>query len=75
MSWPSPNPHTRSRPQVLDAFLRQHGSSEGGDFFLGGTYGYAETCTTGFFQRALAALPAFRGVDPWEVVRSNKLDR
>jgi glutathione S-transferase len=60
---------------VLDAFLRQHGSNDGGDFFLGGTYSYAETCTTGFVQRALAALPAFRSVDPWEVVRSNKLDR
>lgn len=61
--------------QVLDAFLTQHGSQEGGDYFLGPTYSLAEVATVGFVQRSLSALPAFRGVDLWELVRQNKLGR
>lgn len=61
--------------QALDAFIRLHGSAEGGDFFLGGAYSMAETCTTGFVQRGLAVLPRYRGVDLWGLVREHKLDR
>ncbi|EFN54900.1 hypothetical protein CHLNCDRAFT_135021 [Chlorella variabilis] len=61
--------------KVLDAFLTQHGSQEGGDYFLGPTYSLAEVATVGFVQRSLSALPAFRGVDLWELVRQNKLGR
>lgn len=66
---------TLARPQVLDAFLRLHGSEEGGAFFLGGTYSVAEVYTTSFVQRALACLPAYRNVDLRAVVKEHKLDR
>lgn len=61
--------------KVLDAFLLQHGSQEGGDLFLGGSYSMAETCCTGFLQRALAMLPHYRGIDLWAVTREAKADR
>ncbi|KAL4424504.1 hypothetical protein ABPG77_006813 [Micractinium sp. CCAP 211/92] len=60
--------------KVLDAFIRLHGSTQGGDFFLG-SYSMAEACTTGFLQRGLAVLPHYRGIDLWGLVRENKLDR
>ncbi|KAL4452008.1 hypothetical protein ABPG75_007670 [Micractinium tetrahymenae] len=61
--------------KVLDGFIQLHGSAEGGDYFLGGTYSLAEACTTGFVQRGLAVLPHYRGVDLWGLVREHKLDR
>lgn len=70
-----PHPTPPHHQQALDAFIRLHGSAEGGDFFLGGAYSMAETCTTGFVQRGLAVLPRYRGVDLWGLVREHKLDR
>lgn len=61
--------------QVLDAFLRQHGSEEGGDYFLGGTYSAAETITTPFVRRMLVALPVLRDVDVAAIVKAEKLER
>ena len=61
--------------QVLDAFLRQHGSEDGGDYFLGGTYSAAETITTPFVRRMLVALPVLRDVDVAAIVKAEKLER
>lgn len=61
--------------QVIDAFLRLHGSNQGGAFFLGGTYSMAEVMCTGFLQRALPTLPAYRNIDLRAMVREAKLDR
>ena len=61
--------------QVLDAFLSLHGSEEGGDLFLGGQYSMAEVACTGLLQRGIVTLPAYRGIDLWELVRSHKLER
>lgn len=63
-------------PQVLDAFLRRHGSEQGGGgFLLGAQYSLAEVLTTGFVQRGLVVLPEFRGVDLRGLLREHGLDR
>lgn len=61
--------------QVLDKFLRVSGSSEGGDYFLGGRYSFAETVTTPFLRRSLVTLPYFKKVDPCEIIKQKGLDR
>ena len=61
--------------QVLDSVLLLHGSEEGGDLFLGGQYSMAEVACTGLLQRGIVTLPAYRGIDLWELVRSHKLER
>ena len=63
------------RQQVVDAFLTQHGSDVGGDYFLGGMYSAAETMTTPFVRRMLVALPALRDVDLVSILKQEKLDR
>lgn len=61
--------------QVMDAFLRTQGSSEGGSYFLGRQYSVAEVLTTSLLQRALVYPFAYRKVDLWQLVRGNKLER
>eukprot|EP00887_Chlorella_sp_A99_P006102 scaffold22.g6102.t1 len=56
-------------------FIRAHGSEEGGDYFLGGTYSLAEAGTVGFLQRGLAALPHFRGLDLRQLIRDQARPR
>lgn len=58
---------------MLDATLKLHGAPSG--FFLGDTYSVAEVYCTGFLQRALVTLPAYRGVDLAALVKDNGLDR
>ena len=61
--------------QVLDAFLALHGHEQGGHLFLGATYSMAETSCTSLLQRGVVTLPAYRGIDLWELVETNKLER
>lgn len=61
--------------QVVDVALQWHGALGGGDYFLGPQYSLAEVCCTGFVQRALLALPHFRGVDVWGLAREQGLGR
>lgn len=61
--------------QVLDKFIRTAGSSEGGGYFLGGRYSFAETVTTPFLRRALLVLPHYRGFDPRKSIQAKGLNR
>lgn len=61
--------------QVLNNFIKVNGSSEGGNFFLGSRYSYAETLTTPFVQRALVALPHFHKYDLVKSAKDHGLDR
>ena len=61
--------------QVLNNFIKTSGSSEGGSYFLGSRYSYAETVTTPFLRRALVTLPHFKRVDPLEIAKSKGLNR
>ncbi|GAB4819327.1 hypothetical protein N2152v2_006373 [Parachlorella kessleri] len=61
--------------QVLDKFLTWHAVNDGGDYFLGSQYSLAEVLPTGFLQRALVALPHFRGVDVWGIIKEHNLSR
>ena len=60
---------------MLDKFIRASGSSEGGDYFLGGRYSFAETVTTPFLRRSLVTLPYFKKVDPREIVKERGFTR
>ena len=62
-------------PQIVNEFLERHGSEEGGDYFLGGTYSAAETITTPFVRRMLVALPALRDFDVAAIVQKEGLHR
>eukprot|EP00884_Botryococcus_braunii_P010703 jgi/Botrbrau1/19634/Bobra.0003s0004.1 len=59
----------------LDAFLKRHGSEEGGSFFLGGRYGWAEVVTAPFTARVLLTLPHYRKIDPLALAQENGADR
>ncbi|DBA86483.1 hypothetical protein WJX79_005726 [Trebouxia sp. C0005] len=59
----------------LDKFVEQHGSSKGGDYFLGGGYSFAEVAATPFLHRASAALPALRGYSIDKAIQQQKLTR
>lgn len=61
--------------EVLDKLLRTHGSQEGGDYFLGGTYSMAETATTPFVKRAVVVLPQVRDYDVMAAIKEKGLDR
>ncbi|KAL4421877.1 hypothetical protein ABPG77_003679 [Micractinium sp. CCAP 211/92] len=61
--------------KVVDAFLLSQGSSEGGSFFLGGTYSIAEVLTTSLLHRAITYTKAYRGVDLWQLVQDHGLTR
>jgi hypothetical protein len=61
--------------QNLDKFVEQHGSSTGGDFFLGGSYSFAEVAGTPFVHRASAALPVLRGYSLDKAIQQQKLTR
>ncbi|KAK9834181.1 hypothetical protein WJX81_006244 [Elliptochloris bilobata] len=61
--------------EVLDAFLRVHGSDAGGAYFLGGRYSFAELSTSPFVRRMLVVLPHYRGYDAMAVAGVRKLTR
>lgn len=48
--------------QVIDAFLKAHGS-QGGDYFLGGNFSIAEVNTAPFLRNFVLWLPAHRNID------------
>lgn len=59
----------------LNSFIEQHGSSEGGDFFLGQSYSFADVAATPFVHRASVALPAYRGYDLQKAIEQQDLTR
>ena len=60
--------------QVIDAFISQHGSAEGGDYFLE-DYSFAEIATTPFLHRGTVALSVHRGYTVHKAVQTLKLQR
>lgn len=60
--------------QVLNDFIEQHGSSQGGNFFVG-QYSFAEVATTPFVQRASVALLALRGYSIEKSIQQQNLQR
>ena len=61
--------------QKLDDFIRVNGKSDGGDYFLGADYGWAEVLTTPFLRRAAVILPHLKGYSPLEASEKLGLDR
>lgn len=61
--------------QVLDKFIAKQGITEGGDYFLGGRFSYAEVCTVPFLRRAVLMLNAHRGFDIPALVKAKGLKR
>ncbi len=61
--------------QKLDAFLTANGKAEGGDFFLGARYSYAEVLASPFLGRAAVILPHLKQYSPLEAAQSLGLDR
>jgi len=61
--------------KIVNKFLEVHGSEEGGDYFLGGTYSAAETVTTPFVRRLLVALPPLRDIDVNAIIKAEGLHR
>ena len=61
--------------QNLNKFIEQHGSSKGGDYFLGSTYSFADVASTPFVHRARVALPAHRGYSLEKVIEEEGLTR
>lgn len=59
----------------LNKFIEQHGSSKGGDFFLGGNYSFAEVAATPFVHRSSAALTALRGYSLEKSIEQQMLTR
>ena len=59
----------------MNEFLVRHGSEDGGDYFLGGTYSAAETICTPFVRRMLLVLPVLRDVDVDAVLKKEGLAR
>ena len=66
--------HGHPELQTLNKFVEQH-SFEGGDFFLGTEYSYAEVAATPFFHRASIALPEYRGYSIETALQQNNLTR
>ncbi|KAK9865576.1 hypothetical protein WJX84_009116 [Apatococcus fuscideae] len=60
--------------KVLNDFVKVNGSSEGGSFFLGSKYSYAETMTTPFVLRALL-LKDYKKYDLVGRAKEHGLDR
>jgi hypothetical protein len=60
---------------VLDKFIRKQGSSEGGAFFLGAKFSYAEVNTLPFLRRGVVILRALRGFDILAIVQAKGLTR
>ena len=61
--------------QVVNEFLLRHGSEEGGDYFLGGSYSAAECLTTPFVRRLLLILPVLRDTDVDAILEKEGLHR
>ena len=66
--------HGHPELQTLNKFVEQH-SFEGGDFFLGAEYSYAEVAATPFFHRASIALPEYRGYSIETALQQHSLTR
>jgi glutathione S-transferase len=62
--------------QVLDKFLRIHGTEEGGSFLLGAKYSLAEVATSPFLVRLVKVVPQLRQqVDALAIVDEKGLTR
>ena len=61
--------------QVLDKFIAKQGSTEGGEYFLGGRFSYAEVCTVPFLRRAVVMLGEHRGFNIPAIVKAKGLKR
>lgn len=60
---------------MLNQFIAQHGTSEGGDYVFGGAYTFADVAATPLFHRASVALPAWRGYSIHTAVEEQNLAR
>lgn len=61
--------------KVLNDFIKVNGSSEGGSFFLGSRYSYAETVTTPFLVRAITVPARVGKYDVHKSIKAHGLDR
>lgn len=70
MSWQKLSPL-----QVLDNFIKVNGIAEGGNFFLGSKYSFAEVATTPFVWIAIIVLPQVGKYDMLQSIKANHLER
>ncbi|KAK9838897.1 hypothetical protein WJX74_005465 [Apatococcus lobatus] len=59
----------------LDDYIKANGKDDGGDYFLGSRYSYAEVLTTPFLRRAAVILPHLKEYSPVEAAERLGLDR
>ena len=61
--------------QVLDDYIKNSGSQEGGNYFLGGAYSIADVYTGPLLYLGSTWVEAFRDYDLFAEARKQKLDR
>lgn len=61
--------------QKLNDYIKVNGKDDGGDYFLGSRYSYAEVLTTPFLRRAAVILPHLKDYSPLEATDRLGLDR
>lgn len=61
--------------KVIDGFLKQYGSEEGGSFLLGARYTFADLVATPFVRRGLLTPAHYRGIHLKQIAKENGLDR
>lgn len=61
--------------KVLDNFIKVNGIAEGGNFFLGSKYSFAEVATTPFVWIAIIVLPQVGKYDMLQSIKANHLER
>lgn len=66
-----PTPHV----QQTEVLLTRFGSTEGGNYFLGGQYSLADVATSTLLHRAIILLKAARDIDVHAIIKEHKLDR
>ncbi len=61
--------------QVVNDFIKHNGSSQGGSFFLGARYSFAEAMTAPFLQREVLLMPHVKKWDLVQYAKTAGLDR
>ncbi|KAK2079004.1 hypothetical protein QBZ16_002694 [Prototheca wickerhamii] len=61
--------------KIANTTLERYGSTEGGDYFLGGFYSLADVAASPHIFRMIHGLKGLRGVDYMGLIQEHKLDR
>lgn len=61
--------------QIVNTSLERFGSTEGGSYFLGGTYTLADVAASTLFHRSIHVLKGHRDIDILALLKENDLER